>query len=650
MIFGDRSILIGLAALAIPLAIHLLGRRRAKRVPLPTARFADGAHQATRGRLWLKRAALLGCRLAVIALLVLALAQPQTGGARKSGPGGPWIICLDTSPSMLASENGATRYEQAREAVLRLLSSLEGTDAVTLVRSGREAMQGTPERIRAALPQKPAVWWHDEPLASLIARAAVNLPETARQGRPRLVLLTDATDWALRNLRPGQFKDLKAEVRIVPTGGETRNGRLGLPRFTVAETEEGRRLFLDVDVAGADASRSTTVHLALVGQSRPQSVAVGPGEARAKFTVPLEGAGPWQGRVWIADDDALAVDNERFFTAAEPAPIRVLIADAADGEDEPIGAADLVAAAFPGLPPAAKKVARVQADAIDEAALGQADVVLWIGRQTGPSFDAVERFVRGGGALIWLPASAEAPEKKLAELLGAEVDGVETAADGVTINPGGYASDLLAAFEGGAAANLAGPVFTQRLVLKPRRGSASIRFTDGRTAVVSQTRGRGRTVALAVGPGKTWGNLAARPEFVVLIHSLVEALAPDRTFRAMNRVVGQPWGGQEGEGAGPGNYPGALPASSRAPGRLGRSPYSVNLPPEETADLAPRPDRLAAAFSDQRTRVLDPSQAFDLGGVMAHPAADPAAWFVVALAMVLAAETFLAGRPRPPSP
>ncbi|HUS45430.1 MAG TPA: BatA and WFA domain-containing protein [Phycisphaerae bacterium] len=650
MTFGDRSVLVGLVALAIPLAIHLLGRRRARRVPLPTVRFADGAHQATRGRLWLKRAALLGCRLAVIALLVLALAQPQTGGARESGPGGPWIICLDTSPSMLASGKGTTRYEQAREAVLRLLAHLDGTSPVTLVRSGRETVQGTPERIRAALPQKPTVWWHDEPLASLIARAAVNLPETARQGRPCLVLLTDATDWALRNLGPAQFKDLDAEVRLVPIGGETRNGRLGLPRFTVAETEEGRRLFLDVDVAGADASRSTTVHLALVGQSRPQSVAVGPGEARAKFTAPLEGTGPWQGRVWIVIDDALAADNERFFTAAEPAPIRVLIVDAAHAENEPVGAADLVAAAFPGLPPAAKKVTRAQSDAVDEAALGQTDVVLWIGPQAGPSFDAVERFVRGGGALIWLPANAEEPEEKLAELLGAEVDGVETAADGATINPGGYASDLLAAFEGGAAADLAGPVFTQRLVLKPRRGSASIHFTDGRTAVVSQTRGRGRTVALAVGPGKTWGNLAARPEFVVLMHSLVEALAPDRTYRAMNRVVGRPWRGQEGPARGPGNYPGALPADSGAQGRLGRSPYSVNLPPEETADLTPQPNRLAAAFSDQRTRVLDPSQAFDLKGLMAHPATNPAAWFVVALTLVLAAETFLAGRPRRPSP
>jgi len=55
MTFANRAILVGLLALGIPLAIHLLGRRRARKVILPTARFAEGVHASSRGRLWLKR-------------------------------------------------------------------------------------------------------------------------------------------------------------------------------------------------------------------------------------------------------------------------------------------------------------------------------------------------------------------------------------------------------------------------------------------------------------------------------------------------------------------------------------------------------------------------------------------------------------------
>ena len=110
MTFANRAILVGLLALGIPLAIHLLGRRRARKVVLPTARFAEGAHASSRGRLWLKRVALLALRLAIVALLVLALAGPRIGGA-----GGRWLVVLDTSPSMrMADAAGRSAFERSR--------------------------------------------------------------------------------------------------------------------------------------------------------------------------------------------------------------------------------------------------------------------------------------------------------------------------------------------------------------------------------------------------------------------------------------------------------------------------------------------------------------------------------------------------------
>ena len=80
MNFSDRAMLVALVALVIPLAIHLLYRRRARHVVFPTARFAERAHQASMGRMWVKRAVLLGLRMAVVGLLVLALAGPRLGG------------------------------------------------------------------------------------------------------------------------------------------------------------------------------------------------------------------------------------------------------------------------------------------------------------------------------------------------------------------------------------------------------------------------------------------------------------------------------------------------------------------------------------------------------------------------------------------
>ena len=163
MTFSDPRILVGLVALGIPLAIHLLGRRQARRVILPTARFAEGAHQARRGLLWLKRVGLLALRLAIVALLVVALAGPRIGGAGGPREAGAWAICLDTSPSMSAVEQGVSRYATARKAALGLLGRLGGDEQVLLVQCGEKALRARPSgserrwrktRLRAGLTKR----------------------------------------------------------------------------------------------------------------------------------------------------------------------------------------------------------------------------------------------------------------------------------------------------------------------------------------------------------------------------------------------------------------------------------------------------------------------------------------------------------------
>jgi len=85
MTFTDPTLLVALVALGIPLAVHLVGRRRARRVMLPTVRFAQTAHLASRDRRWLRQIALLVLRLAAVALVVLALAGPHMSANRATG-------------------------------------------------------------------------------------------------------------------------------------------------------------------------------------------------------------------------------------------------------------------------------------------------------------------------------------------------------------------------------------------------------------------------------------------------------------------------------------------------------------------------------------------------------------------------------------
>ena len=647
MTFANRAILVGLVALGIPLAIHLLGRRRARNVVLPTARFAEGAHASSRGRLWLKRAALLALRLAAVALLVLALAGPRIGGDDR-----PWVLVLDTSPSMQAKgPDGVTALERGRRRLLAVAEALPD-DRPTVLLTPHPCREGaTAAQARQVLRETPLQAGADLPLRQVIADALAGLAAAgadvkvpaAASGRPaasapsHLVIATDATPHALRGMAAGTFRAHQAQTILLPVGGAETNVRLGLPKVRITESATERVLEAAVELGGDPARASAEVFLRLDGQEA-EHAAIASADGTARFSVPVDGNGPWQGRVYAKADDALAADNVRYFTAAARRPIRVLVADAAEEPQVRLRSADLVAAAFAGEAGLPKPVTRLKAAQADRAALDAADVVFWVGSHAPRRFGELKEFVGRGGGLVWLPADPVPPhDTDFADWLGLEGQPrVEESPDGVTLDPAGYASDLLEAFEGGTSGDLSAPVFRRRLRLPDTRNTG-LCFRDGRPAVQSQRHDNGRLVVLAFGPSPDWGDLAGRVEWVVLAHSLAEALAPADGPEVANRIADsaapvRPAGYENA----PGNY--TSPASEGP-----QTCYSVNIDPNETADLAPQADRLASAFAEDRVRVVkgdfSPKRAIP---ALSRPAGtDLCGPLIVGLALVLAAESLL---------
>ncbi len=80
MTFINLAMLLGLAGTAIPVLVHLIGRRAPPSVEFPAIRFLVTQLTVQRRRLNIQRWALLLLRMAMIALVVLALAQPRITG------------------------------------------------------------------------------------------------------------------------------------------------------------------------------------------------------------------------------------------------------------------------------------------------------------------------------------------------------------------------------------------------------------------------------------------------------------------------------------------------------------------------------------------------------------------------------------------
>ena len=94
---------LGVIGIALPIAIHLLGRGHARVVRFPTLRFLDASRLLPTKRSRIEDPLLLAVRVAVVALAALALAQPllMTSGRRRVLDRGlARAIIVDTSASM----------------------------------------------------------------------------------------------------------------------------------------------------------------------------------------------------------------------------------------------------------------------------------------------------------------------------------------------------------------------------------------------------------------------------------------------------------------------------------------------------------------------------------------------------------------------
>src|SRR5262245_35491337 len=117
MSFVQIGFLGALAALAVPIIVHLVFRQRPKRVELGTLRFLRVVleHNARRRRVmrWL----LLALRLACVALLAVLFARPYLLAFQSSQQKRTVVALIDRSASMELKHDGVRAVEQATAAV-----------------------------------------------------------------------------------------------------------------------------------------------------------------------------------------------------------------------------------------------------------------------------------------------------------------------------------------------------------------------------------------------------------------------------------------------------------------------------------------------------------------------------------------------------
>ncbi|HEV8233263.1 MAG TPA: BatA domain-containing protein, partial [Gemmatimonadaceae bacterium] len=155
MNFLAPAFLAGLAAIAVPVIIHLIHRERRVVIEFPSLMFLQRIPYRSVRRQKIRHLLLLLLRCVALALLVAAFARPfferrrvglSTTGAREV------VVLLDRSASM----GYANRWAKAKDAARKVIGGLSSGDRATLVLFASDASvasepMATPDRIVAAI-------------------------------------------------------------------------------------------------------------------------------------------------------------------------------------------------------------------------------------------------------------------------------------------------------------------------------------------------------------------------------------------------------------------------------------------------------------------------------------------------------------------
>lgn len=291
--------LLGLAAAAVPILLHLFARREPPTVAFPAVRYLVQATREQASRLRLQHWLLLLLRTALIVALVLAAAGPTLplAGVTTHAPTALAII-LDNSASSGTIVGGTPRLEALRDAARRILAAATPDDALWLLAADGVPLRGSAAALRArvdTLRASPA----RVDLGQAVALADGIVRADHRPGA--IAVLTDLQGTALGATAA------RAPVVVVRPGAPP-PGNAGIASIDVGPqpwSPDGGRVAVTL-VGDSLLRRPLTVRL----DERPARSALG--ETGGAVTVSIPGAAPgWHTVTAELEPDELRADDRR---------------------------------------------------------------------------------------------------------------------------------------------------------------------------------------------------------------------------------------------------------------------------------------------------------------------------------------------------
>ena len=331
MNFLNSAILLGLAAVAMPLLIHLFTRAKAKPIPFSSLQFIKQLQSQKIRQVKIRQILLLITRTLAILFLVLSFARPTCRSSPATARSSTCaVILLDNSVSMLIEEEGEQLFSSAKRVALDIVEQMQPGDEVflctttdTLQPESRRAFHDFQAYRRQVEAMRP-----DYSATNLSAGMiyAQNLLASAHNVNKEIYLLSDmqANGFSLDSLPRRDFVTRHFAVpfqaqhaaNLSITGVELRS--------SILQPDKAVEIEVTLANSGKDPGRSKLVQVYIHDQRVAQRAVTVQAEGAAKelFRFIVDRTGWIDGYVQL-EDDALMEDNLRYFSFYVPEQINL---------------------------------------------------------------------------------------------------------------------------------------------------------------------------------------------------------------------------------------------------------------------------------------------------------------------------------------
>jgi len=281
MTFLNPAALFGLAAIGIPILIHLLNKLQIKEVKWAAMRFLRESVQKNQRRLQMEDLLLLILRCLLIALLILVLARPTyLSGTKTTGSHQVMaILVLDNSYSMGLTNGIQTSLQRGQTAAEQILAAFPtgSSSALFFAADSVKPVIAQPtydfnllrEKIREAKLTDRAT-----DLSNALQLAVTTLQKQEGNQSKEIYLITDgqANGWPSLDQLEKQLKDVQQQITIhIVLVGDSAESNLGVTglRLESGLTPVNQPLRCSIEVLNGSSSEARDVKVSLMVDDQP---------------------------------------------------------------------------------------------------------------------------------------------------------------------------------------------------------------------------------------------------------------------------------------------------------------------------------------------------------------------------------------------